>query len=65
VLQDDSRHIDGALMVRDHAAREVRVGVAREGDVHVAVHLVVHILERFCDRVAAGGGLGGRAMSRM
>ena len=39
VAKLDERHVDGALVVRDHHAGEVPVGVAGEGHLHRAVHL--------------------------
>ena len=39
VLQFDLRHVDRALVVRDHAGDEVLVGIARVGDRHALVHL--------------------------
>ena len=38
MLQHDPRHVDGALVVWDHAGHEVWIGVSRIGDRHVAVH---------------------------
>src|SRR5262245_38168157 len=38
VPQLNERHVDGPLVVRDHHAGEVAVGVAAEGDVHRRVH---------------------------
>jgi hypothetical protein len=41
VSNHDFRHIDRALMVRDHAAHEVDVGITGELDHHVLMHAVI------------------------
>ena len=38
VAELDDRHVDGALVVGDHHAREVAVSIAGEGHVHRRVH---------------------------
>ena len=52
VFQLHLGHVDRALMVRDHAADEIRVGIAAIGDHHVLVHLAHGIVESL-----AGGAL--------
>ena len=42
MLENDTRHINRALVVRDHATHEIDVGVASELRSHPGVHLVVH-----------------------
>ena len=44
MLENDTRHINRALVVRDHAAHEIDVGIAGELDLHIGVHLVVRRL---------------------
>ncbi len=44
VFESDLGHINGALVVRDHAAHEIDVGIAGELDLHIGVHLVVRRL---------------------
>src|SRR5262245_57800478 len=41
VLQEDKRHIDRALMMRDHHPNEVLVGVAARRDLHALVHACI------------------------
>lgn len=41
MLQGNAGHFDGALMVWDHAAGKVEVGVTTELDVHLLVHALV------------------------
>jgi hypothetical protein len=55
VLQLDSRHIDGALMMGNHALGEIPVGIAGQRDIHVHVHLFVGLPEFVGHRVAGGG----------
>ena len=52
VAQHDIRHVDRALVVRDHAGGEVAIGIAGVADGHVAVHAVVGGAE-----FAGGGGV--------
>lgn len=65
VLEHHFRHVDRALMVRDHAAHEIGVGVAAKGDSHIPVHFRVRRLERLGGIGRLGGGLRLRAMRSM
>jgi hypothetical protein len=40
VLQDHPRHIDSALVVRDHAARKIKIGISGIRAAHIPVHLL-------------------------
>jgi len=43
VLQFDTRHVDGALMMRDHALHEIAIRIAGERDAHALVHRIVRL----------------------
>ena len=53
-MQDDPGHVDGALMMGNHALHEVAVNMAGQQNVHVGVHFVVGCLEGL--RRRRGGG---------
>src|SRR6267143_1745280 len=55
VAQLDERHVDGALVVRDHHAGEVPIRIACEGDVHRRVHARDRIGDQRLKAVRAGG----------
>ena len=59
VLQRHLGHVDRALVVRDHAAHEIDVGVSSELRSHPRVHLVVHGAIRGRGRTVIGRGAGG------
>src|SRR5690606_32016133 len=56
VLQRHLGHVDGAPVMRNHAAHEVHVGVAAEVDHHVRVHAVVAGTVGGSGGVARAGG---------
>jgi hypothetical protein len=56
VAQGNARHVDSALVVRDHLDAEIDVRVARVRHGHVAHHLVVR------DPILADGNGGGSAV---
>ena len=63
VAELDQRHVDGALVVRDHHPGEVAVGIAGEGHVHRRVHArdrVVHHRAKAVGRGARSDGRGQR-----
>ena len=43
VFEQDARHVDGALVMRDHHANEIAVDVAARRDLHAPVHARVHV----------------------
>jgi len=49
--QHDARHVDGALMMRDHAAEEIQIRIPGELDRHSGVHPVVRLLVLTNDKV--------------
>ncbi|OWV64825.1 hypothetical protein ATY76_21195 [Rhizobium sp. R339] len=53
VLKLDLGHIDRALMVRDHSANEVHVGIAAILDHHILVHPVVRLAESVAGSIVA------------
>ncbi|MNT49054.1 hypothetical protein D3C72_1858800 [compost metagenome] len=44
MLQHHARHVDGALVMRDHAEDEIDIGIAGIGNVHVGMHAGIGIL---------------------
>ena len=60
-FKDDVGHVDGALVMGDHAAHEVDVGVASQLDVHALVHLLIRCLEGLRHFIARRRG-GGRTV---
>ena len=59
VIENNARHVDRALMVRDHAAQEIEICVAAELDRHVGVHAVVR------DLIIANDGIVRQAFGLM
>src|ERR1700737_3306143 len=55
VAQLDERHVDGALVGRDHHAGEVPICIAGEGDVHRPVHARDRTSDHRLEAVRAGG----------
>jgi hypothetical protein len=51
VAEHHARHIYRALVMRDHAGGKIPIRIAREADIHVAMHLVIGSAEFAC-----GGG---------
>lgn len=55
MFEDDASHVDGALMVGDHAAHEIHICIACELNAHIGVHLVVGLGVGADDGIVGGG----------